>query len=132
MASPLEHYGLIGDSITVALVSRTGSLDWLCLPRIDSDACFARLLGTDDHGYWTIRPAAEVRGIAPRYRADTLILEPEVTCDAGLVRVIANDPRMLTTIAAIEKGLTSDGFVYRYATETGVDGLAIRHDPGLL
>lgn len=88
MAALLEHYGLIGDATTVALISRAGSLDWLCLPRIDSDACFAKLLGTDDHGYWTIRPAAEVRAVARRYRPDTLILETEVTCDGGRVRVI--------------------------------------------
>ncbi|HEX3481572.1 MAG TPA: glycoside hydrolase family 15 protein [Kofleriaceae bacterium] len=88
MAALLEHYGLIGDSTTVALISRAGSLDWLCLPRIDSDACFAKLLGTDDHGYWTIRPAAEVRGVARRYRPDTLILETEVTCDGGRARII--------------------------------------------
>jgi GH15 family glucan-1,4-alpha-glucosidase len=88
MASPLEHYGLIGDLTTIALVSRTGSLDWLCLPRIDSDACFARLLGNDNHGYWTIRPATEVRQLRHRYRPDTLILEREVTCDSGRARVI--------------------------------------------
>ncbi len=88
MAALLEHYGLIGDATTVALISRAGSLDWLCLPRIDSDACFAKLLGTDAHGYWTIRPAAEVRAVARRYRPDTLILETEVTCDGGRVRVI--------------------------------------------
>jgi GH15 family glucan-1,4-alpha-glucosidase len=51
MSAPIEHYGLIGDTTTVALISRSGSLDWLCLPRIDSDACFAKLLGTDEHGY---------------------------------------------------------------------------------
>jgi GH15 family glucan-1,4-alpha-glucosidase len=88
MADLLEHYGLIGDTTTVALISRSGSLDWLCLPRIDSDACFAKLLGTNDHGYWSIRPAAEVRSVARRYRPDTLILETEVTCDDGRVRVI--------------------------------------------
>ena len=88
MASPLEHYGLIGDLTTVALVSRTGSLDWLCLPRIDSDACFARLLGNDNHGYWTLRPATEMRELRQRYRPDTLILELEVTCDTGRARVI--------------------------------------------
>ena len=88
MASPLEHYGLIGDLTTIALVSRTGSLDWLCLPRIDSDACFARLLGNDNHGYWSLRPAVEVRDVQQRYRHDTLILEMEVTCDTGRAQVI--------------------------------------------
>jgi GH15 family glucan-1,4-alpha-glucosidase len=58
------------------------------LPRIDSDACFAKLLGTDDHGYWTIRPAAEVRSVTRRYRPDTLILETEIACEGGRVRII--------------------------------------------
>src|SRR5262245_889048 len=88
MSTPLEHYGLIGDSTTVALVSRTGSLDWLCLPRIDSDACFAKLLGSDDHGYWTIRPAAGVLDIKQRYRPETLVLETEVTTESGRARLI--------------------------------------------
>lgn len=88
MSSPLEHYGLIGDQTTIALVSRTGSIDWMCLPRIDSDACFARLLGTHEHGSWSLRPAAEVRSVRQRYRPETLVLETEVTCDSGRARVI--------------------------------------------
>jgi GH15 family glucan-1,4-alpha-glucosidase len=88
MAALLEHYGLIGDTTTVALVSRTGSIDWLCLPRIDSDACFAKLVGTDDHGYWAIRPADDVRRVRQRYRGDTLILETELTCQGGRARII--------------------------------------------
>jgi GH15 family glucan-1,4-alpha-glucosidase len=88
MAAPLEHYGLIGDTRTVALVSRSGSIDWLCLPRIDSDACFAQLVGTNRHGYWSLRPAAPVRGIHQRYRPDTLILETDLTCDSGRARII--------------------------------------------
>jgi GH15 family glucan-1,4-alpha-glucosidase len=88
MAAPLEHYGLIADSTTIALVSRTGSLDWLCLPRVDSDACFAKLLGNDQHGYWSIRPASHVERFERRYRQDTMVLETEVTCDTGRVRII--------------------------------------------
>jgi GH15 family glucan-1,4-alpha-glucosidase len=78
---------LIGDSTTVALVSLHGSIDWLCLPRIDSDACFAQLLGTNKNGYWSISPAAEVKTVEHHYRKDTLILETEYTCDGGRVRV---------------------------------------------
>lgn len=98
MAALLEHYGLIGDTTTVALVSRTGSMDWLCLPRIDSDACFAKLVGTDDHGYWAIQPVGEVKHIRQRYRGDTLILETEITCQGGRARIIDFMP-----LAASEK-----------------------------
>ncbi|WP_426749751.1 glycoside hydrolase family 15 protein [Myxococcus sp. Y35] len=88
MAAPLEQYGLIGDTTTVALISSSGSLDWLCLPRIDSDACFAKLLGNDAHGYWSIRPATKIQGTQKRYRPDTLVLETELTCDNGRARII--------------------------------------------
>jgi GH15 family glucan-1,4-alpha-glucosidase len=93
MASPLEHYGIIGDSTAVALVSRTGSVDWLCLPRIDSDACFAQLLGTNQHGYWSIRPSCEIRTVDQHYRGETLILETDFTCEEGRARVIDFMPR---------------------------------------
>jgi GH15 family glucan-1,4-alpha-glucosidase len=88
MPASIEDYGLIGDTTTVALVSRNGSIDWLCLPRIDSDACFAKLLGNDQHGYWTMRPAAAVRSIERHYRHDTLVLESVITTDGGRARVI--------------------------------------------
>jgi GH15 family glucan-1,4-alpha-glucosidase len=88
MATQLENYGLIGDTHTIALVSRTGSIDWLCLPRIDSDACFAQLLGTNAHGYWSIRPSAAVRGVNQHYRGDSLILESDISCEGGRVRII--------------------------------------------
>ncbi|XXX46624.1 glycoside hydrolase family 15 protein [Sorangium sp. So ce119] len=88
MPAPIEHYGLIGDTTTVGLISRNGSLDWLCLPRVDSDACFARLLGHGDHGYWTLRPATRIRGVERRYRPDTLVLETEFSCDSGRARLI--------------------------------------------
>jgi len=86
MGSPLEHYGLIGDSTTLALLSRDGSLDWMCLPRVDSDACFAKLLGNDNHGYWKIRPSEEVLKIEQRYLPETLVLETVFTCASGRVR----------------------------------------------
>ena len=88
MATLLEDYGLIGDSTTLALISRDGSLDWMCLPRVDSDACFARLLGTDDHGYWKIRPTEEVKTIRQRYLPETLVLETEMTCAGGKIRLV--------------------------------------------
>src|SRR5262249_22306816 len=94
MAAPLEHYGLIGDTNAIALISRAGSMDWLCLPRIDSDACFAQLLGNNQHGYWTIRPASRVVRSDQHYRPATVILETDIECDGGRVRVIDFMPPM--------------------------------------
>jgi GH15 family glucan-1,4-alpha-glucosidase len=88
MPAPIEDYGLIGDATTVALVSRQGSIDWLCLPRIDSDACFAKLLGNDQHGYWTVRPAAAIQSLERRYRPDTMVLETEISTSGGRARII--------------------------------------------
>jgi GH15 family glucan-1,4-alpha-glucosidase len=88
MASKIEDYGLIGDLHTAALVSIDGSVDWLCVPRFDSDACFAALVGYDEHGRWALRPTVAVRERHQRYRGDTLILETEVVCDGGAIRLI--------------------------------------------
>ena len=88
MSSRIEDYALIGDLQTCALVSRDGSIDWMCVPRFDSPACFAALLGTPDHGRWKIAPAAETRSIQRRYRDDTLILETTFETDGGRVRVV--------------------------------------------
>jgi GH15 family glucan-1,4-alpha-glucosidase len=87
MASRIEDYGLIGNTRTAALVSRTGSIDWFCAPRFDSDACFAALLGYDEHGCWSIRPTVAVRETRQRYRDESLILETEFVCDGGTVRI---------------------------------------------
>ena len=59
MALPIEDYALIGDRHTAALVGKNGSIDWLCLPRFDSPACFAALLGNESHGHWQLCPAGE-------------------------------------------------------------------------
>src|SRR5262245_28711988 len=86
MASRIEDYGLIGNTRTAALVSRSGSIDWLCVPRFDSDACLAALLGYDEHGAWSLRPTVPIRETRQRYRDETLILETEFVCDGGAVR----------------------------------------------
>lgn len=88
MASRIEDYGLIGDMKGVALVSRSGDIDWLCVPRFDSEACLAALLGRDEHGRWGLRPTTTVRKRDQRYRRETLILETEFECDGGAVRII--------------------------------------------
>ena len=84
----IEDYALIGDCETAALVGRDGSIDWLCVPRFDSPACFAALLGTPEHGRWLVSPAAPVRAIRRRYRPGTLILETEFETEAGVVMLV--------------------------------------------
>jgi GH15 family glucan-1,4-alpha-glucosidase len=88
VSTPLEDYALIGDCETAALVSRAGSIDWLCWPRFDSPACFAALLGTHDHGRWLIEAADPGARLTRRYRDDTLILETTVETPDGTVTVI--------------------------------------------
>jgi GH15 family glucan-1,4-alpha-glucosidase len=88
MSSRIEDYALIGDCTTAALVGRNGSVDWLCWPRFDSDACFAALLGNAEHGRWRIAPRDQATGISRRYRGDTLILETRFECSEGAVTLI--------------------------------------------
>src|SRR5262245_10170875 len=90
-ASPaprIEDYALIGDCETAALVSRDGSIDWLCWPRFDSDACFAALLGDRENGCWSLRPVGDITSSQRSYRHDTLILETRFTTPSGSVVVI--------------------------------------------
>jgi GH15 family glucan-1,4-alpha-glucosidase len=87
MAKLIEDYGMIGDGETAALVQRNGSIDWLCWPRFDSDACFAALLGTAEHGCWKIAPAGAYESDR-RYQSDTLILETDHKSESGTVRVV--------------------------------------------
>ena len=88
MALPIEDYALIGDGHTAALVGSDGSIDWLCLPRFDSGACFAALLGSTDHGRWAIAPRDATTTVRRRYRDGTLILETDFETESGAVRVI--------------------------------------------
>ncbi|MER6675642.1 glycoside hydrolase family 15 protein [Streptomyces sp. NPDC000983] len=87
MHPPIEDYALIGDEQTVALIGTDGSVDWLCLPRFDSGACFARLLGDEDNGHWRIAPVGADRCTRRAYRPDTLVLDTEWETDEGAVRV---------------------------------------------
>ena len=88
MSAPIEDYALIGDCETAALVSRSGSIDWLCFPRFDSPACFAALLGGPEHGRWLLAPAGKPRAVRRRYREGTLVLETEFETAEGIVAVI--------------------------------------------
>nr|WP_275409269.1 glycoside hydrolase family 15 protein [Streptomyces sp. SID12501] len=92
VAGLIEDYALIGDMQTAALVCRDGTVDWLCLPRFDSHAVFAGLLGTEEHGFWRLGPAHAADAAPPvaarrRYRGDSLILETEWDTPRGTVRV---------------------------------------------
>ncbi|HEV3280114.1 MAG TPA: glycoside hydrolase family 15 protein [Acidimicrobiales bacterium] len=88
MTLPIEDYGLIGDLHTAALVGRDCSIDWLCLPRFDSAASFAKLLGDNDHGRWKIAPKGSRGATHRRYRGETLVLESEFVTREGTVRVV--------------------------------------------
>ena len=88
MPAKIEDYALIGDGHTAALISRDGSVDWLCWPRFDSAACFAALLGSPEHGAWQLAPAGEAHAVRRRYRDGTLVLETDYETPDGAVTVI--------------------------------------------
>ncbi|MBW8856078.1 MAG: glycoside hydrolase family 15 protein, partial [Bradyrhizobium sp.] len=88
MSQRIEDYALIGDCETAALVGRNGSIDWLCWPAFDSDACFAALLGTHKNGRWLIAPGEDVTATSRRYLGDTLILETRFETKSGTVALI--------------------------------------------
>ena len=123
MPVPIEDYALIGDCETAALVGRDGSIDWLCLPRFDSDSCFAALLGEPENGRWII--AAELPAEVSRiYRGDTLILETTFKTPGGSVRLIDFMPPKGTASDVIRIVVGVEGRV-RMRTE-----LVIRFDYG--
>jgi GH15 family glucan-1,4-alpha-glucosidase len=88
MASRIEDYALIGDLSTAALLGRDGSIDWLCWPRFDSDACFAALLGSPEHGRWQIAPVGSATGVTRRYRPNPLIMETRFETADGAATLI--------------------------------------------
>ncbi|MGW8369955.1 MAG: glycoside hydrolase family 15 protein, partial [Gammaproteobacteria bacterium] len=112
MAHRIEDYAMIGDLHTVALIGKGGSLDWLCLPRFDSPACFAALVGEEDNGRWLIAPDEEVQETHRRYRDDTLILETEFRTARGTVAVIDFMPhvgnRDRTDVIRLVEGRTGE------------------------
>lgn len=108
VALRIEDYGMLGDLHTAALVGSDGAIDWLCLPRFDSPACFAALLGDERHGSWRLEPAAGGTCTRRRYRGDTLILETEWDTPEGGVRIIdAMPPREgATDVVRVVEGLS--------------------------
>jgi len=87
MSRPLEDYGLLSDGRSAALVSRDASIDWLCWPRFDSEACLAALVGTRANGHWSLQPTDDPISCRRRYEPDTLVLETDFETRGGAVRV---------------------------------------------
>ena len=87
MPARIEDYALIGDCETAALVARDGSIDWLCWPRFDSEACFAALLGSREHGRWLIAPRGNAQ-VTRRYRPNTLVLETHFETPDGAATLV--------------------------------------------
>ncbi len=106
--SRIEEYALIGDCETAALVSIHGSIDWLCWPTFSSNACFAALLGTEDHGFWKIAPEESLVSVKRRYLPDTLIVETVFTTESGTVALIDFMPPRGTNsdVVRIVRGLS--------------------------
>lgn len=107
MTAPLEDYAMIGDGQTAALVSRHGSIDWLCLPRFDSPACCSALLGNAEHGRWSIAPEGMLEKAEHRYRKDTLILETDLSSAQGTIRITdfmpirSGDPALVRIVTGL-------------------------------
>ena len=106
MSQPIESYGFIGNMVSGALVGRDGSIDWLCLPRFNSDACFAALLGTPDHGRWLIAPHGETKRTQRRYRPGTAILETTFETAEGVVALtdfmpLTNDEECIEVVRVV-------------------------------
>ncbi|MDB6140270.1 MAG: glycoside hydrolase family 15 protein [Verrucomicrobiaceae bacterium] len=84
----IEDYGFLSDTECAALVGKDGSIDWLCMPRFDSPACFSKLLGKEENGFWKIAPSGPHRFVGRQYRDGSLVLETNFETDDGAVRVI--------------------------------------------
>src|ERR1700709_216631 len=89
MSLRIGDYAMIGDTHSAALVGKNGSIDWLCLPRFDSAAVFAALLGDENNGHWQIAPRGHITSQRRRYRGDTLVLETEFETSTGVARIVA-------------------------------------------
>ena len=127
MSKLIEDYALLGDGETVALLAKDGSIHWLCWPRFDDDACSAALLGTDDHGHWSLAPVSAVTACGRRYQGDTLVMETDFVTNEGQVRIIdfhAAARQHLSSAARIVVGMRG--------TEQMRSTLRLRFDYGAL
>lgn len=112
MSRPIEDYALIGDTHTAALVSRDGDIDWLCVPRFDSGAVFAALLGDESNGRWSLRPVDYIGEPQRAYEGDTLILSTEYVTPTGRARVVdlmphrKNHPTLIRLVECLEGEVT--------------------------
>lgn len=107
---PIEDYALLSDLETAAMVGRDGSVDWLCVPRFDSPACLAALLGTEDHGFWRVAPVSGGPCTRRAYRSDTLVLDSVWETPTGTVRVTDFMPprSQLPCIVRVVESLAGD------------------------
>jgi len=107
VTSRIEDYALIGDCQTAALVGRDGSIDWLCLPRFDSDACFAAMLGTPEHGHWSVAPSRPPTAVRRAYRDGSMILDTTFETDEGAITltdfmpIAEGTPQIVRTIRGV-------------------------------
>ncbi|MEU4998629.1 glycoside hydrolase family 15 protein [Streptomyces sp. NPDC021622] len=108
MNARIEDYALISDLETAAMLGRDGSIDWLCLPRFDSPACFAALLGTGDNGFWRISPSGAGACTRRAYRQDTLVMDSYWELPTGSVRVTDFMPprAQLPCVVRVVEGLS--------------------------
>ncbi|MEV0321469.1 glycoside hydrolase family 15 protein [Streptomyces sp. NPDC050658] len=108
MSARIEDYALLSDLETAAMLGRDGSIDWLCLPRFDSPACFAALLGTQEHGFWRIAPVGAGPCTRRAYRPDTLVMDSTWQCPTGAVRVTDFMPprAQLPCVVRVVEGLS--------------------------
>ncbi len=120
----IEEYALIGDCETAALVGRNGSIDWLCWPSFSSNACFAALLGTQDHGFWKIAPVAPPRSVHRRYLPDSMIVETTFETASGTMVLVDFMPPRGTNSDVVRIARCTRGKVSLRTT------LAIRFDYG--
>jgi GH15 family glucan-1,4-alpha-glucosidase len=88
MTKRIEDYGFVSNMLSCALIGRDGSVDWLCLPRFDSEACFAALLGNEANGHWRIHPADEPARVSRCYRPGTMILETTFETATGVATLV--------------------------------------------